>query len=201
MPRTRLAMLTLLVAPAFALAAPRLKDRSEAKPYYPTIPGTTLVFDDCGRERTWEVSSAERRGEETIVTLTEVSEGVRSPLETVSVSGRGVYRLTADRFKLDPHPVFPFPVRQGTTWDFYLPAQEGLLPQLGTVTIGPTEDVDTPAGTFRAVRVEMVVTLYEGKRLVPPHVYTKWHHPDLGQVKITGPDGFCRALKSVTSGK
>ena len=198
MPRLPLALLTLVVALASAPAAPRQRDRVGPKPYYPTVPGMTLVFDEDGEERTWEVSAVERGGGEDIVTLTDVSGGSRVTLETVAVSARGVYRLSGGRFRFDPHPILKFPVRAGTAWDFYLAPQKDLPSQRGTTTIGPVEDVDTPAGRFRAVRVDMVLTEHGGKGVDPPHLYTKWHHPDLGQVKITGPDGFCRVLTAVT---
>ena len=60
------------------------------------------------------------------------------------------------------------------------------------------EDVDVPAGRFRAVRVEMELTVQNGMFLDPPQRYTQWYDPDVGLVKMTGKDGFSRVLKSVT---
>jgi hypothetical protein len=183
---------------AAAWAAPTLKNPSKPKPYYASGLGTTLVYDTGGREETWEVTAVEEKGEETIVTTSVVSADGKFPLQKVAVSATGVFLLEVTQFKVEPVCHLKFPVKEGDTWEYNVAAQKGLVGQSATLTVGAVEDVEVPAGKFHAVRVEMVVTAQNGKRLDPPLKYTQWYDADLGAVKMTGTDGFTRVLKSVT---
>jgi hypothetical protein len=198
MPRSLVLLLTLVLAVASAPAAPRPKDKERPKPYYATVLGTTLVYDDGGTDRTQEVTAVEEKDGETLVTVSDVSAGGKAPLEKVSISARGVFRVASAEFKFYPLCTLRFPVRENDTWEYDLGPQKGLAGQAGTVTVGGVEAVETPAGTFKAVRVELVVRTVNGRKLDPPQAYTQWFDPDVGLVKLTGGTGFTRVLKSVT---
>jgi hypothetical protein len=187
---------------AVASAAPTLKNPSKPKPYHTTRLGTTLVYDQGGREETWEVTAVEEKGEETVVTMSVVSADAKLPLQKVAVSAKGVFLVEVAQFKVESVCQLKFPVKEGDTWEYHVAAQKGLAGQSGTATVGKVEEVQTPAGKFKAVRVETVITTRNGAQLGPPETYSQWYDPDLGLVKLTGPRDFTRVLKSVTrSGK
>lgn len=195
--RSLASVLTTVLALSAAPGAPRPKDKERSKPYHAAVPGTTLVYDDGGRDRTQEVTAVEETDGETLVTMSEVSAAGKTPLEKVSISARGVFRVESGRFKLDPLCTLKFPVKEGETWEINLAPQPGLVGQTGAVTVGRVEAVETPAGTFQAVRVDLVIRTQNGMKLDPPQAFTQWFDPDLGLVKLTGGTGFTRVLKSV----
>jgi hypothetical protein len=83
----------LMALAALAPAAPRPKEPEKSPAYYPTRVGDRLVYDDRGRERTWEVTAVEDKGGETVVTLSEGAGDKRYQVEKVSVSAKGVCQL------------------------------------------------------------------------------------------------------------
>jgi hypothetical protein len=69
----------------------------------------------------------------------------------VSVSEKGVYVAETAGAKLDPpRTVLELPARAGDRWKREL-QKDGLE---GTATVGGVERVETPAGTFQALRVD-----------------------------------------------
>jgi hypothetical protein len=199
-PRPFAVSLAPLLFLSLASAAPRPKDKDGPKPYHATRLGTTLVYADGGREWTTEVTAVEEKAGETLVTLSEFSAGKTVFVERASVSAKGVFRVQVGLFQVDPLCDLRFPVKEGDTWETHVAPQKGLVGQTATITVGRVEEVETPAGKFQAVRVEMVVTAQNGRRLDPPVKYTKWFDPDLGLVKMTG-GSVTRVLKSFTLGK
>jgi len=198
MSRRLVALPTLLLAVALAPAAPRSKDTEGTPTYYPAALGARWVYEYNGRDVTWEVTRVEARGEETLVTVSEVTGGRLSPLEKVAITPKGLFRSEAAGVAVGSWCVLRFPVREGTTWDFEFAPRPGLVGQSGTMTVGKTEDVEVPAGKFAAVRVEMAVTVRKGVRLDPPIKSTTWYAPEVGVVKSVSDPGSTRVLKSFT---
>lgn len=188
---------------ALAPAAPRPKDPGAPPAYYATRVGDRLVYDDRGRVRTWEVTAVEDKGGETVVSLSEGSGDKRYQVEKVSVSAKGVRQLESFWFKVEAHYHIKTPTRAGDTWDVHtdsLPTYQGWA---GTLTVGKEEEVETPAGKFRAVPVEAVGTPLDrnSKPMGTSERYTRWYTEGIGVVKMTYPDGQTRVLKSFTPGK
>jgi hypothetical protein len=154
MARPLAVVLALVLVAALAPAAPRPKERPGPAPYYATRVGDRLVYDDRGRDRTWEVTAVEDEDGETVVTVSEVTDTRTFPLEKVVVSARGLRRIELGRFKIDPWVGLKTPVQPGDSWDVHMDSQPGLQGATGTMTVGKEEEVETPAGKFRAVPVE-----------------------------------------------
>ena len=200
--RFLLSLATILLALPVALAAPRAKDRPTA--YFPTRVGDRWVYDD-GKENesVREVAAVEVKREETIVTVSEP--GRKAVVERVAVSAAGVRRLEFNGFPLDQYWLLKLPAKEGDKWEFDHPAQRdgqgrGLRGEKGTVTVGPTEEVEVPAGKFRAVRLEIEVTAINGKA-GPELRFTNWYALEVGLVKMTRGTEWTRVLKSFTPGK
>src|SRR5262245_16018340 len=141
---------------ASAPAAPRPKE--SAKAYYATRVGDRLVYDDRGRERTWEVTAVEDKDGETVVTMTESSGEKSFQLEKVSVSAKGIRQLESFWFKVEATYQIKSPARVGDTWDVHTDSQNAYAGWAGTLTAGKEEEVETPAGKFRAIPVEAIGT-------------------------------------------
>jgi hypothetical protein len=191
-----------LALAGWSAAAPASK--APAGPdYYPTRVGTKWVFDQNGREVTWEVTAAETKGEETLVTISEsVAGGEPETIAKASVTAKGVYNVQVGPFKIDPACELRFPVKAGDSWAVDIPSQGGgLRGTTGTVTVGEVEEVEVAAGKFRAVRVETVMTAVDGKPLAEPRRATRWYAAGVGLVKTTAGKDVVRTLKAFTPGK
>lgn len=191
-----------LALAGWSVAAPGSKAPADPD-YYPTAVGTKWVYDLSGRDLTWEVTAAETKAGETLVTITQtIAGGEPEPIVKASVSAKGVYQLEIGPFKVDPVCELRFPVRAGDSWAVDIPSQGGgLKGSTGTVTVGDVEEAEVPAGKFRAVRVDVAVTAVDGKPLSNPRRATRWYAPGAGLVKLTAGTDVTRALKSFTPGK
>jgi len=200
--RSLFSLAAILLALSAAPAAPRAKDAPAV--YFPTRVGDRWVYDD-GKEKesVREVTAVQVGRDETIVTVSEP--GRKAVAERVAVSAAGVRRLEFNGFPLDGDWLLKLPAKEGDKWEFDTPAQQdergrGLRGEKGTVTVGPTEEVEVPAGKFRSVRLEIAVTAINGKA-VPAIRYTSWYAPEVGLVKVTRGEEWTRVLKSFTPGK
>jgi len=193
----------ILLAIPTAPAAPRTKEGDRPAAYFPTRVGDRWVYDEGNeKESVREVTAVEVKREETIVTVREPG---RNATERLAVSAAGVRRLESNGFRLKDHWLLKLPAKEGDKWDFDYPSQRneqgrGLRGEKGTVTVGPIEEVEVPAGKFRAVRLDIEVTSINGVE-VPAVQFTSWYAPDVGQVKMTRGTDWTRVLKSFTPGK
>ena len=96
--------------------------------------------------------------------------------------------------------VLRFPIKPGDVWPLVIPIQKGLVCDGGAVTVGDSEDVKVPAGTYRATKVVSKVTEVDGKPIPQPRTYTYWYAKGVGLVKVEW-NGGGRELKSFTHGK
>jgi hypothetical protein len=112
-----------------------------------------------------------------------------------------VYLVETGRFAIEPTCVLQLPLKEGDTWEHENKPQPGVSVQAQKVTVGKVEEVEVPAGTFRAVRIEVVITSRNGRQLEPPERYTTWHARDVGLVKTTLNGVAIRSLKSFSPGK
>jgi hypothetical protein len=170
--------------------------------YSPTTVGTKWVIasSEGAKDRTFEVTAIEDKDGAKIVT---VSEGQKVAWVD-SVSAKGVYRIQGGETKFDP-PIcqLKLPHKPGDKWDL----EGGQLK--GTMTVFEREQVEVPAGKYKAIRLELVEPTPRrglgGKAPVAPK-WTFWYAPDVGLVKVirTGPSGvpaFVQEMKSFTPSK
>jgi hypothetical protein len=193
------ALPALLLALPLAPGAPRPKEKERPPSYFPVQVGFKGVYDEGRFETTWEVAAVEEKDGETVVTIHQISaDGKTEPYEKVSVSAKGLYRLEVFKFRVDPYCFLRFPVKKADSWEYDVAGQAGLRGVKGTMTVGPVEEVEVPAGKFKAVRVDMVVTRANDAALAQPERGTVWYDPEVGLVKLTSDQGFTRVLKSFT---
>jgi hypothetical protein len=184
-----------LLAAAPLLAAPGAKDKGPVL-YHPVQEGAKRVVEtrtgDRVLEATETVTKVEANGGTYRVSV-ERAQGGRTVMGEFEVSEKGVVRL-AGVGKGQPVPLLKLPAKAGDTW-----GTEGAGPTT-TYTMGAEEEVEVPAGKFKALRVDAESQLGGQTRKA-----TAWYAPGVGLVKsvATTPTGFetTSVLKSFTPGK
>jgi hypothetical protein len=190
----------ILLATSLVIAAPKVRDDSASAYYHAIEVGTTWVFDENGNQRTRKIIRAEERHGKTLVTVGEVTGESIKPLYRVAVSKDGLddLELTGDGGK--PVPILRAPVKKGDKWDFVMPLAEFNLELRGTKEIMGEEDVEVPAGKFRAIRVDVVITTVDAKRLDTVERWTYWYCAGIGEVKSSRGKDHLRVLKAFVRG-
>jgi hypothetical protein len=168
---------------------------AQPKPFYPTVPGTKWVFTNLdGKELTEEVTAAERKGAATLVTIRAVV-GNGPPNEyQLRVDTAGLFRLHGEAFGRPLETQYlKFPHKAGSEWKTYT----GAWP-LGTsrLVARAVEEIEVPAGTFQALRVDTVFA----SKMGPDRAVSWWFTPGVGLVKHTIGEST-QVLKSFTPGK
>jgi hypothetical protein len=203
MTRVLAACFALILAPPLS-SAPKPK---EATPVYlPITVGDRWVMVMQFGGQTFEhrevVSKVETKGGATHVSITREGPGDPIPdLFRFKVTEKGVFLEGIGGTAYDP-PFCPLrlPVAAGDEWTEEVAAQPGVRVASTTKykTVGP-EEVEVPAGKFKAVRVDSVRTTKD---------YTAttsiWFAPGVGIVKDvskTGTNETVRLLKSFTPAK
>jgi hypothetical protein len=183
-------------------AAPALKNGKDDL-YHPTAAGAKRVYESRSGDNSYEytevVTAAEKKGDAYRVSVGRESAGEVSALATVEVSARGVFRLgTAGTELPKPLPLLKLPAKPGDTWESDpAAAKAGVGPTV--YTVGKEEEVEVPAGKFRAIPVEAVREL-KGRTFKS----TSWYAPGVGLVKLVSSSGAServQVLKSFTPGK
>jgi hypothetical protein len=186
------------VSPALAAPAPK-----EAPPilYYPVRVGDESVMAVVGdrgavggETSPWRVTESTTADGVTTVTVADVMpDGQLGHTHKLQVSGKGVCVVERSGKKVDP-PVWSLklPARPGDSWEVPQEQAKGKLIVL-TKRVAGEEEIETPAGKFRAIRVDV------GGAPGAPY-YSEWHAPGRGCVKI-GTERSALALKSFTPGK
>lgn len=185
---------------ATALAAP-LPKTPDAQPYYlPTVVGTKSVYQEktsLGHtfEYTGVVTESVKTSKGLQVTIKYKREFGDPDVVVSEASNTGVTRLQMGRKELDPpKEVLRSSARKGDGWKW-----EGTS---GThnFTYGGEEDVEVPAGKFKAIRID------EENKLGKLTVHIKnWYAPNVGLVKqiqtALGETTCVVELKSITQPK
>jgi len=202
MARRLAVVLASVLFAALAPAAPRPKEKAGPTVYYATRVGDRLVYDDRGQDRTWEVTAVEEKDGETVVSVSEVKDFGKYPLEKVVVSAQGLHRIGVGQFTVDRWLWLKTPVRPGVSWDVHMDSQNVLQGHTGKMTVGKEEEVETPAGKFRAVPVEGDLTPLDrtNQPSGPVERLKWWFAPGIGVVKMTYANGKSRELKAFTPG-
>jgi hypothetical protein len=190
--------LVALLAAAPLVAAPGVKEKDRGPVlYYPVKVGAKWVTELSAG------GAAAGPAIESVETVTKVEEkdGVyritserdlrgKSFITVMEVSAGGVRRVGINEGTLSESPyLIRVPAKPGDTW-----AAGG-----GTVTVGPEEAVEVPAGKFKAIPVTTVIEQKAGTLTM-----TAWYSPGVGVVKQVSRHNTSEAtqvLKSFTPGK
>jgi hypothetical protein len=168
-------------------------------PYLPTAVGDTRVFEVTDRGKTREVvervTTVDQKGGLIVVGFSR--EGGDPASSRYAVSADGVFKVSVDELTYDPpHPILKLPLKGGETWEW---TEKDRLERpifKYKCTTGNEEEVKTPAGPFRAVRVEKEC---ESNGAVLRTTY--WHARGAGLVKTVCNDkkeDWVQSLKSFT---
>jgi hypothetical protein len=205
---TRLLAVLLIFSLALptASAAPALKGKDLY--YYPTKEGDKWVYEsrsgDTATEYTETVTKVEAKDGAFIVSVgREYKTDVKS-FSRMQVSDKGLVRIgTGDRDLPVPVPMLKLAAKPGDTWSYEPAVPEGVAKRTVTYTMGKEEEIEVPAGKFKALRVEMSQTIPGAVVESVPRT-TYWYAPGVGLVKsATNAGGKERTvmLKSFTPGK
>ncbi len=197
---SRVAILLLLLG-ALTYAAPR-KETGKQTLYLPTTVGDKRVYEVGSRGRTGEVSewvsAVKRKGAMTVVSFSREEGG--PTLYCYGASADGVFRVSSGDMAYDPpYRLAKFPVKPGETWEEFAPALKGTANPKMKYTTEKEEEIEVPAGKFRAIRVESESTI-NGSVIRT----TQWHAAGVGIVKILTKDNRSeriQVLKSFTPAK
>ena len=195
--------IALLVMSA-TLAAPVPKDKAKEL-YFPTTVGAKRVMvtnrGDTTRETTETVTQVEEKdGVYTVTLERDAGPGpVAAASQVFEVSAKGVSRLTSGGVKIaTPQPLFKSGGKVGDTWE-----SELTIPGSTSIKfkykLGAEEEVEVPAGKFKAVRVEA-----ESEQGGATRQTTAWYAPVVGLIKTEvelGGRKMVQELKSFTPGK
>jgi hypothetical protein len=186
--------LAVSLCPLPAEAAPGPKGDHKPVLYLPATVGDKRVLElsqnGKASELTEWVTAVETKGGMTVVSFT-LQEG-GPPLYQSGASADGVFGVSYEGEVYDrPLRVLKLPPKEGEAWEVEPPATPGRPARKFKYTTGKEEEVEVPAGKFKAVRVEAEGTTY-------------WHAPGVGMVKSLTPDkrgDRVQVLKSFTPGK
>ena len=199
MSRTLSLALVLTYVLSNASAAPKVIDKTKAPLYFPTAVGERWVLSITGggkpRVTNCEevVAVAEKGGVTTITVARLKPDGTRMDEYTVEASAEGVCVVAAGEKKYErPTWLIKNPTKPGTKWEVTLPDGGGGKATYVYKVVGE-ETVETPAGTFKAVRFDC-----EG----PGGTATRseWFAPGRGRVQQVS-NGCTVQLTSVTNDK
>lgn len=167
--------------------------------YFCTKLGTKLIYREDGEEDARIITRVVWLGNDALVTqsVVDIDGKPSSAFDTeYLVSDKGVFGIS-DAQRADannegrlarPFWVLKLPHRPGDQW---VNPSSG-----GTRTVGPFEEIEVPAGRFRAIRVDSQSAGREGKIVV----ISSWHAEGVGTIKWSS-GIHSRVLVSVVPGK
>jgi hypothetical protein len=172
--------------------------------YFGTRVGDTWVYEirtpAAKVDMIEAVSAADEKDGVVVVAVTRTYQGETAVSQQLAVSEQGLQLLAVGGSNLSHAQwVVKVPVKAGDTWTVDLDAPPGRQPLKLTYTVRGEEEVEVPAGKFKAVRVD--TTLNDP---VVPMPISRWYAPGIGLVKSVskiGKDDRVQILKSFTTGK
>jgi Protein of unknown function (DUF3108) len=200
--RRCLAICVILVFVVPVESAPKLKDLPDAA-YFPMTVGdrwvTEMQYKTFSSEYTEVVTAVEKKDEATLVTIGREVEGTVGPqVSQIRITDKGIFRVSSLGTVYDaPYCVLRLPLKVGETWTSEVGSGGNVTSTFKYKAI-KEEDVQVPAGKFRAFRIE--VDLDNSGRAGRS---TIWYAPQVGVVKMDHEDGdagYVRTLKSFKAG-
>jgi hypothetical protein len=188
-------------------AAPKLKDVAVG-PYYPTTVGDRWVTEtktqtedgDVTHTLAEVVTAVEKADGVLVVSVDqEVDGGVAGQPSRMKVTADGLFRVNAfGGTAYDaPYCVLKLPLKAGATWTSEA-KMGGTTRSTFKYRVAGDEDVEVPAGKFKAVRIEVEIDT-QGR----PGRSTIWYAPRVGVVKQEHESTrkYTKVLKSFTPAK
>ncbi|HET6576042.1 MAG TPA: hypothetical protein VFG68_20745 [Fimbriiglobus sp.] len=198
MTRPLAAASALVLLLAVAPAAPVPKEKAKTPNYYPTALGSRWVYKVGATEIATEVTAVESKSGARLATIATLVNGKAVATERISVTAKGVFRDRINKADLKPPAcILKSPLKSGDKWEVDSSVQ-GQVTKM-SFTTGGSEEVEVPAGKYKAHRVDADGTIAGAQTGV-----TYWFAPDVGVVKIrytiAGNESVLE-LKSFTAGK
>jgi hypothetical protein len=194
---------------AFPLANADPPPKAPEKPlsFLPDTVGDTLVIEETRptadgettRLITRTVVAAKRTDGASVVAIKEEKERAPPNVEMYQQSDSGLFLMSRDLQLFDPPCcVARLPLKAGDTWEVNDP---DAFPTPIRFRVGKEEEIEVPAGKFKAVRIEKETILRDLKRVR----VTEWTVPGMGAVKVRARLGdgteIVHVLKSFTRAK
>jgi len=185
------------------LTAAPMKKSLDKPIFFPHRLGDTLVYQhgggDAAPEEIVSVTKVEETDGAVLVTIARAMKGKPAKNSKARIDDRGVFWLEIGSRSIDPPIcVLATPVTRGKTWEDAIKLS-GEDTAKTKYVIGTEEEIEVPAGRFRAIRVD-VDSEINGEH----NMGVEWHAPDVGLVKSVTkvePAEITITLKSRTSGK
>ncbi len=175
---TLLAIILVGVAQvAFAQDLPKKAD------YYPLAVGAKWIYKvaagDAAQEHTMTVTKIETSGGQTVARIDNTVAGKRGGADVIAVSDKGVFRRGPPPVAFNP-PIclLKYPVQVGDSWNDTV--KVGSETVKASHRVASLDEVETPAGKFKAVKV-IGVTETGGQKVET----TYWFADGVGVVKQT----------------
>ncbi len=169
----RLSLFTLIITTT-VMGAPTSIAEEADELYFPVQVGAKLVLFGPGRTETMTVTKVEENdGKYTVTVETSFVElPGRKNSRVYEVSKEGLFRKTEDG---KTHALLKLPYKEGTTW-----TSEDVKPgDKLTYTVVKQEEVEVPAGKYKAVGVDVVLEELGGETKTS----TYWYAAGIGLIK------------------
>ena len=205
MTRSTAAVWALVFVASVTLAAPGRKPAAGPPLYFPTAVGATAVYQTTigalTMEGPYRVTAVQRTRDGFRVTVDRGSPGKPAAQDQTDVTAKGLTLLQFGNREIDPPtPVLRLPAKAGDTWDWAAAAADGVPARKTKFKVVGEEEVEVPAGKFKAIHVEQEVEA-NGKTVR----FEEWYAPNVGLVKKVfhhlGATKQVQVLKSFTPGK
>jgi hypothetical protein len=198
------ALIAALSIPSLFLCSAPVPKEPGTPRYFPIQKGAKWVFKTPGSKDTRVITEVKNNKGEFTVVIIDDNDGKLSPVETILVTDKGLFRAAyADDMKFDPPIcILKTPVKAGEKWE--TSTTFSLFSLKTKFTILDLEWVEVPAGRFKAVPVmrEEILTL-QGEKESKKMTIIEWYAPNVGLVKrlIKGTsEDFVTVLESFTPG-
>jgi hypothetical protein len=161
--------------------------KNEHAAHVPTTLGDKWVVADISIEglpieRNLEVTGVERKDDALVVTITRVTrqDARTERRDVIKVSEAGEFLIDEGKTHYDePIRLMMFPLKEGDTWEWEKP---GL--QKWRFKVLQEEEVEVPAGKFKALRIEGEGTIQEPNiKAVRSGKWTEWIAPGYPTIK------------------
>jgi hypothetical protein len=203
----RPSVIVLLVAATAGAAPPMPKDEKSDALYFPVQVGAkrvtamTIKADPSRSIGYSEVVTKveEKNGQYSVTVERDTATSGRKVVQVYLVSKDGLFlKSQAGKENPEPEPVLKLPYKQGTEWTTEIATPPG-GPRPKSVklkhTMSKVEEVEVPAGKYKAIRVEQVAEAGQSTRKT-----TYWYAAGIGMVKAET-EGSTTELTEFTPGK
>ena len=181
------------------------REAGKEKFYFPTVVGTKWVYKEANVETTEVITAVEEKNGSKFVTVArERKNGKLIPDDLIEVSSRGVFRHTRGHIlKIGKEPVclLDLALKPGKRREFDVRGGEQVRSEAGWMVANEPEELEVPAGKFRAIRVDVQLLKISEKAVNPPIAFTCWYALEVGLVKQRSGDNDEKVLVSFKPGK